>query len=59
MKSAGPLFGCATEETGDKLVLIVNPMTILGNDIAKKDIQSRVLSKHHGKPAGAAFAAKR
>ncbi len=44
--------GCVTEETDDKLVVIVNPMTNQREEIVKKDIQSRVVSKLSAMPEG-------
>lgn len=44
--------GCVTEETDDKLVVIVNPLANQREEIAKKDIQSRVVSKISAMPEG-------
>jgi len=41
-----------TEETDDKLVVIVNPMTNQREEIAKKDITSRTVSKISAMPEG-------
>ena len=44
--------GCITEETDEKVVLVVNPMTQQRQEILKKDIQSRAVSKLSQMPEG-------
>jgi putative heme-binding domain-containing protein len=51
-RDGNEISGCVTEETDDKLVLIVNPMTNQREEIAKKDIESRVVSKLSAMPEG-------
>ena len=44
--------GCITEESDEKVVLIVNPMTQQRAEVLKKDIQSREVSKVSQMPEG-------
>ena len=44
--------GCITEETDEKIVLLVNPMTQQSQEVLKKDIQSRAVSKLSQMPEG-------
>ena len=51
-RDGGGISGCVSEETDDKLVLIVNPMTNQREEIAQKDIPSRVVAKFLTMPEG-------
>ncbi len=44
--------GCITEETEEKVVLVVNPMTQQRQEVLKRDIQSRSVSKLSQMPEG-------
>jgi putative heme-binding domain-containing protein len=44
--------GCITEETDEKIVLLVNPITQQREEVLKKDIQSRAVSKVSQMPEG-------
>ena len=44
--------GCIIEETGEKIVLVVNPMTQERHEVLKADVQSRTVSKLSQMPDG-------
>jgi putative heme-binding domain-containing protein len=44
--------GCITEETDEKVVVVVNPMTQQHEEVLKKDIESRTVSKLSQMPEG-------
>jgi putative heme-binding domain-containing protein len=46
------ISGCVTEETEEKVVLVVNPMAQQREEVLKKDIQSRAVSKLSQMPEG-------
>jgi len=52
MRDGDEFTGYITDETADKLVLIVNPMTNERQEIAKKNIASRAVAKTSAMPEG-------
>ncbi len=52
LRDGEEVSGCITEETDEKVLLVVNPMTQERQEVLKKNIQSRAVSKFSQMPEG-------